>query len=57
MKYVLLAVAVLLSACDNAPTPKIDEPQREALDKAKAVEQTVQKEAEASRQAIENATE
>jgi hypothetical protein len=43
MKYILLAVVLLFTACDkSAPTPKIAAPQREALDKAKGVDQTVQ---------------
>jgi len=51
MRYVLLAIMLLLSACDgpSAPTPKIAEPQREALEKAKGVEQTLQKADEESR--------
>jgi len=43
MKYILLAAALLLSACDKPPTPKIAAPQREALEKAKGVDQAVQK--------------
>lgn len=52
MRYILLAVMLLLGACDgpSAPTPKIAEPQREALEKAKGVEQTLQKADEESRQ-------
>jgi hypothetical protein len=47
MKYILLVVALLLSACDNStPAPKIAAPQREALEKAKGVDQAVQKNAE-----------
>lgn len=46
MKYILLAVALLLAACDKPPTPKIAAPQREALEKAKGVDQVVQKNAE-----------
>lgn len=56
MKYILLSVTLLFAACDKPPTPKIAEPQREALEKAKGVEQTVQKEAEESQQKIEDAT-
>lgn len=55
MKYILIAVTLLFAACDKPPTPKIAEPQREALEKAKGVEQTVQKEADASKQKIEDA--
>jgi len=44
MRIILLAVVLLLGACDgsSAPTPKIAEPQREALEKARGVEQTLQ---------------
>ncbi|MDH4234384.1 MAG: hypothetical protein OEV15_04535 [Gallionella sp.] len=56
MKYILLAVALLLTACDKPPTPKIAAPQREVLEKAKGVEQAVQKEAEESQKKIEDAT-
>lgn len=44
MRITLLAVVLLLGACDgpSAPTPKIAEPQREALEKARGVEQTLQ---------------
>ncbi|HEU0219215.1 MAG TPA: hypothetical protein VFQ98_00250 [Gallionella sp.] len=54
MRYILLAVMLLLGACDgsSAPTPKIAEPQREALEKAKGVEQTLQKADEESRKKI-----
>ena len=55
MKYILLAVALLLAACDKPPTPKIAEPQREALEKAKGVEQAVQKEAEEAQKKIDDA--
>jgi hypothetical protein len=54
MKYILLAVTLLFAACDRPPTPKIAEPQREALDKAKAVEQTMQKETEEMKKKIED---
>lgn len=45
MKIVLFAVVLLLGACEGppAPTPKIAEPQREALEKAREVNQTLQK--------------
>lgn len=56
MKYILLTVALLLSACDKSSTvPKIAAPQREALEKAKGVDQVVQKEAEESKKKIEDA--
>lgn len=45
MKIVLFAVVLLLGACDgpSAPTPKIAEPQRDALEKAREVNRTLQK--------------
>ncbi len=55
MKYILLVAALLLAACDKPATPKIAAPQREALEKAKGVEQAVQKQAEESKQKIEDA--
>ncbi len=55
MKYILLAVTLLFAACDKPPTPKIAAPQREALEKAKGVEQTIQKEADESQKKIEDA--
>ena len=56
MKYILLAITLLFAACDNStPTPKIAAPQREALDKAKAVEQAVQQNAEETKQKLEDA--
>lgn len=56
MKYILLAVTLLFTGCDKPPAPKIAEPQRDALEKAKSVEQTVQKGAEESKQEIDDAT-
>lgn len=56
MKYILIAVTLLFAACDKPATPKIAEPQREALEKAKDIEQTVQKEAEEASKKIEDAT-
>jgi len=56
MKYILLAVVLLLNACDNSSTaPKIAAPQREALEKARGVDQTVQKATDESKQKIEDA--
>lgn len=57
MKYILFATLLLLSACDGpaAPTPKIAAPQREALDKAKKVDQTLQKAAEEQQKNIDKA--
>ncbi len=45
MKHILLAVILLLSACDGSSVTaqKIAEPQRQALEKAKGVDQTSQK--------------
>ncbi len=56
MKYILIAVALLLAACDNSTTtPKIAAPQREVLEKAKGVDQAVQKSTEESKKKIEDA--
>ena len=55
MKYILLAVVLLLNACDKPSVPKIAEPQREALEKAKGVDQAVQKGTEESKKKIEDA--
>jgi outer membrane PBP1 activator LpoA protein len=50
MKFFMLTVILLLVACDNStPAPKIAAPQREALEKAKGVDQMVQKSAEETR--------
>lgn len=59
MKCILFAIILLLGACDgsSAPTPKIAEPQREALEKAKGVEQTLQKAAEEQQKNISEAGE
>ena len=56
MKYILLAVVLLFAACDNSsPVPKIAAPQREALEKAKGVDQVVQQNTEESKQKTEDA--
>ena len=55
MKYILIVVALLLAACDKPATPKIAEPQREALEKAKGVDQAVQKDTEEMKKNIEDA--
>ena len=56
MKYMMLTVALLLAACDNStPAPKIAAPQREALEKAKGVDQAVQNDTEESKKKIEDA--
>jgi hypothetical protein len=54
MKYILLALTLLFTGCDKPPAPKIAEPQREALDKAKGVEQALQQEAEEAKKKIED---
>jgi hypothetical protein len=46
MKYIILAIALMLTACDKPTVPKIAAPQREALEKARGVDQIVQKNAE-----------
>ena len=55
MKYFLLVIALLLAACDKPAAPKIAAPQREALDKAKAVDQAVQQSTEEEKKKIEDA--
>ena len=54
MKHILLALTLTLAACDNA-TPKIAAPQREALEKAKGVDQAVQQDTEERKKKIEDA--
>jgi hypothetical protein len=54
MKYILFAVTLSLAACDNS-AQKIAAPQRAALEKAKGVDQMVQKDAEVSKKKIEDA--
>ena len=56
MKYFLLAVTLLLAACDKPAPSKIAEPQRDALEKAKGVEQIIQKSAEESSKEADDAT-
>ena len=55
MKYILLAVVLMLVACDKPTVPKIAAPQREALEKAKQVDQAVQDATAASKKQIEDA--
>jgi hypothetical protein len=55
MKYILLAVVLLLAACEKPTVPKIAAPQREVLEKAKAVDQVVQKNADETKQKAEEA--
>jgi len=54
MKYLLIAITLLFAACDKPATPKIAEPQREALEKAKGVEQAVQQSADETKQKVED---
>jgi ABC-type enterochelin transport system substrate-binding protein len=56
MKYFLLVVVLLLNACDNSSTaPKIAAPQRDALEKAKGVDQTLKNANDETKQKIEDA--
>jgi hypothetical protein len=55
MKYILLAVVLMLAACDKPTVPKIAAPQREALEKARGVDQVVQDATAASKKQIEDA--
>ena len=56
MKYLLLFAVLLVNACDNSSTAsKIAAPQRDALEKAKTVDQTVQKATDETKQKIEDA--
>ena len=55
-KYMLLILAsLLLPACspDNSPKPKLFEEQRSALDKAKAVDSTVQQQTQQLQQNVD----
>jgi len=56
MRYILLALTLLFAACDKPATPKIAEPQRDALEKAKGVEQIIQKSAEEAEKKTGEAT-
>jgi len=56
MKYILLAFVLMLTACDKPAAPKIAAPQREALEKAKAVDQMVKQNTEETKQKTEEAT-
>ncbi|MCU6435004.1 hypothetical protein LPB67_14600 [Undibacterium sp. Jales W-56] len=62
---IVLCTLVLCSACNKKTDPKVSsepppfkiaEPQREQLQKAKEVEQTLQKAAEAQRQVVDGQT-
>lgn len=52
----LLAAALALSACTPDKTPKIAESQRAALDKAKALEATLNQQAVQQQQQIDEAS-
>lgn len=57
MRIVGFIAVLLLGACDgsSAPTPKLAEPQREALEKARGVEQTLQQSSEETQRKIDDA--
>ncbi len=57
MRYILFAAMLSLVACNrpSAPTPKLAEPQREALEQAKGVDQTLQKAADQQQKEINEA--
>jgi hypothetical protein len=55
MKYILFAAMLALCACDGAPASRIAAPQREALEAAKDVEQTLQKANEETQKKISEA--
>jgi len=56
MKYLLLVVVLMLNACDNSSTaPKIAAPQRDALEKAKGVDQILKNANDETKQKIEDA--
>jgi len=57
MKYILIAITLLFAACDKPATPKIAAPQRDALEKAKQVDQMVQQNTDAMKQKTEDSTE
>jgi lipopolysaccharide export LptBFGC system permease protein LptF len=55
MKYILLALALLLAACDKPAAPQIAAPQRAVLDNAKAVDQMVQQNTAETKQKVDDA--
>ena len=55
MRYILLAVVLSLYACEKPAAPKIAAPQREALEKARAVDQMVQTNTGEEKKKIEDA--
>lgn len=61
MKFYIALCALLLAACSpdehKAPAPKLFAPQREALDKARAVAPAQQQQAQEQRKEIEQQTE
>jgi hypothetical protein len=54
----LFCLAIFMSACspDQNKTPKVAEGARQALDKSRAVDATVQQSADAARQSIDEQT-
>ncbi|MFA6972715.1 MAG: hypothetical protein WC208_15130 [Gallionella sp.] len=61
MKFIILAiVALLLSACDGAPSnppPKIAAPERAELEKARGIDQILQKTNDAQQKSISESVE
>lgn len=59
LSSLLFCTAILIAACspDSDRTPKIAGSQREVLDKAKAVDTTVQESADAAKQKMDEQTE
>lgn len=55
MKYILIAVALCLSACDDVPEQKIAAPQRAVLQQASGVNQTVQQSTDDAKKKVEDA--
>lgn len=55
MKYILIAVALCLSACDDAPEQKIAASQRAVLQQASGVNQTVQQSTDDAKKKVEDA--
>jgi hypothetical protein len=55
MKYILIAIALCVAACDKPESAKIAAPQRAVLDKARTVDQTVQKNTDETKQKAEEA--
>jgi len=58
MRYVIFVALLLLAACDkpSTPPPQIAAPQREALEKAREVDQVVQDQAAAAQKQIDEAS-